>query len=276
MAILLENPDEGRDRRMKMLLDTVTTAFQLQTQKQQVQQQGQYQQGQLSQDAQRIALLDPAQNKYLRADMATQNRARMADARYKENSMSSGREWKPRTIEEAMQFEQSKLQLKKDNPSPYDQKALMDIEDRKTAQESAKQNVLESAQSTIDTISEIEKGSKFFGARSLIPGIPGTEKTKWDANFNKLKANLVINLMTAMKNASKTGATGFGQLNRDELKVLQDGATALKGTMSWDDAKPILDGMKEKLNKIASGDESSSELKLTGKTKSLYDKYAGL
>jgi hypothetical protein len=58
--------------------------------------------------------------------------------------------------------------------------------------------------------------------------------------------------MASMKNASKTGATGFGQLNQGELKVLQDGATALKKTMSWDDAKLILDDMKVKLNKIIS------------------------
>lgn len=77
MAIVLNDPDEARDRRMKMLLDTATTAMQIQNQRQE-----------LSQNAQKIALSDPAQNKYLRAEMATQNRSRMADAQFKEGMLS--------------------------------------------------------------------------------------------------------------------------------------------------------------------------------------------
>jgi len=95
MAIVLEDPNESRDRRLKMLLDTATSAMQIQNQKQQMQQQAQqnqaenlYRTQQLSQKAQEIALADPAKNKYLRAEMATQNRSRMADARYKEAYVS--------------------------------------------------------------------------------------------------------------------------------------------------------------------------------------------
>lgn len=97
MAIILDNGDETRDRRMKMLLDTATTAMQIQNQKQQLSQQAmqnqaenQYRTQQLSQDAQKIALSDPAQNKFLRAEQATQNRLRMAQSKRYETGGGMG------------------------------------------------------------------------------------------------------------------------------------------------------------------------------------------
>ena len=85
MAIVLEDPNESRDRRMKILLDTATSAMQIQNQKQQLQQEQQIATQENDYRMRKLALEDPSQNKFLRAEMATQNRSRMADARYKDN-----------------------------------------------------------------------------------------------------------------------------------------------------------------------------------------------
>lgn len=183
------------------------------------------------------------------------------------------REWKPRTMGEAARFERIKAGAKSDKLTPSQQKSQMDIEDRKRTQEAAGNDIKESAQMTLDSIAQIEAGSKYFGVRSYEPGAFGLNpnKVKFDAYFDNLKSRMITNLMTQLKNASRTGATGFGQLNKDELKVLQDGATALKKTMSWEDAKPILDDMKVKLNKVVAKQGGQSDQQGgngEGKTKS--------
>ena len=107
----------------------------------------------------------------------------------------------------------------------------------------------------LDSIKEVKAGSKFFGFAGVIPAIPDLQagKVKWQANLDKLLSKRILALMTEMKQASRTGATGFGQLSEKELKVLQDGSTALKKFMSEEDALEILDKMEAKLLKIKGG-----------------------
>ena len=56
--------------------------------------------------------------------------------------------------------------------------------------------------------------------------------------------------MSEMKSASKTGATGFGQLSNKELGVLQDASTALKRTLSPQDADKYLTKMENAAKKV--------------------------
>lgn len=108
----------------------------------------------------------------------------------------------------------------------------------------------ETAQSDLDTITEIEKGMGNFGIQGIIPAFPGTSKSNWQANIDKLLSSKIIEVMTDMKTASKTGATGFGQLSNKELEVLRQSSTQLKKTLSPQDAKRYLEIRKEKLQKI--------------------------
>jgi hypothetical protein len=120
------------------------------------------------------------------------------------------------------------------------------------AKNKSKDMVLSSAQDTLNTISEIEKGSEHFGATgdlwTLNPW--DYERKNWVANVDKLKGKLVLDLMTNMKSASKTGATGFGQLSEKELEVLQNSATALKRGLSKEDASKYLTEIKTKAQKV--------------------------
>ena len=110
--------------------------------------------------------------------------------------------------------------------------------------------VRDSAQDMLDTITEVERGMSYFGTWGWAPSIPGSSRQAWQANIDKLLSGKILNLMTEMKNASRTGATGFGQLSEKELKVLQDSSTALKRTLSQENAQKILDDMKIKLQKV--------------------------
>ena len=131
-----------------------------------------------------------------------------------------------------------------------DKKFAAEQEENKKQQEIKSQGFVDAADDFLNSISEIEKGKENFGWKSLIPGLPESKKLVWDANMNKLLAKNVLQIITDMKNSSKTGATGFGSLNQPELKVITDGSTELKRTMSYEQAKPILDRMKVAVNKI--------------------------
>ncbi len=119
--------------------------------------------------------------------------------------------------------------------------------------------IKDSAQDTLDTIAKVEKGIKEFGLWGQMPSIPGSQRTIWESNVNKLLAGKVIDIMMAMKDASKTGATGFGALNQTELDVLKESSTALKRWLPPSEAQKILNDMKLKLSKILNGSDVQQE-----------------
>ncbi len=170
------------------------------------------------------------------------------------------RKYEPTTQEEALEFERAKAGIVKPNQALQERKSLLQIKDLEQKQKDveaqskfASQEVIDTAQDALNTIAEVKNGLQYFGAGALIPPIPTLqpEKIKWRANLDKLLSGRVIDVMTTMKKASKTGATGFGQLSNKELQVLREASTALKRTLSPNDAKEILDNMENKLKKVA-------------------------
>jgi hypothetical protein len=148
------------------------------------------------------------------------------------------------------------------------EKFKIEQEEKKKQQEQKSQLVKDSALDSLNTIAEVEKGISNFGLFGQIPSIPGTERATWEANVNKLLSKKVIDVMVSMKEASKTGATGFGQLSEKELKVLQEASTALKRGLSPKDAQRYLNSMKLSLQKITQGNNKTnislpSEIKTT-------------
>ena len=113
--------------------------------------------------------------------------------------------------------------------------------------------VISQAQGALDTISEIEKGIGHFGLFGQLPSIPGTSRYTWETNINKLLSGKMIDLMTQMKEASKTGATGFGQLSEKEGQILREASTALKRGLAPDKAQEYLNNMKSALQKVIEG-----------------------
>ena len=133
------------------------------------------------------------------------------------------------------------------------------VEQTERTNEMKSQLVIDGALDSLVTISTVEEGIDRFGLTGHLPAIPGTERAKWVANVNKLLARKIVDLMSEMKNASRTGATGFGQLNRSELRLLQEGATALNRGLSPEAAQVELDKMKTVLNKVLAREQDAEQ-----------------
>lgn len=100
-------------------------------------------------------------------------------------------------------------------------------------------------QLTSDAADAVGK-SRIFGLQY----IPGTRTKAGEAAINRLKANLVINLIGEMKAQSRTGATGFGALNIKELGVLEQAASKLDPSLDEETFRKELIRIRSKLKLI--------------------------
>jgi hypothetical protein len=164
--------------------------------------------------------------------------------------------YEPTTMAETLELERARAGVKSEAES-LKPRSAMEIRTEKSMKEAdekkafASQEIKDSALDMLDAIKEAKAGRENFGIKGIIPPVPNTPQAKWHANVDKLLAANVITIMNNMKQASRTGATGFGQLNRSELKLLQDAATTLKKTLDPRDAIAILDKMEAKFRKVA-------------------------
>jgi len=146
-------------------------------------------------------------------------------------------------------------------PSPAQQKFEAEQKEKTQQLEEKSQFIKDSASDALNTIGEIEKGIGHFGLFGQLPSIPGTERYTWETNINKLLSGKMIDLMTKMKEASKTGATGFGQLSEKEGQILREASTALKRGLTPEKAQEYLNSMKATLQKVMQGGQ---QLQQTG------------
>lgn len=117
--------------------------------------------------------------------------------------------------------------------------------------------VADSAQQTLRTIQEIKNGLKYFGAMGNLPAFPAEyDKKNWEANFDRLKNKMVVDLMLQLKQASKTGATGFGNLSEKEGMRLEQASSALRKGLSEEDAMKYLKELEDSATRVL--DHSSS------------------
>lgn len=166
---------------------------------------------------------------------------------------------------------------KKKGITVADKKFAMEQKEKKQKKDLESQMVKDSAQDTINTIAEIKKGIQYFGAAGeMIPPLPMEySKKNWSANVDKLKSKLVVDLMNKMKQASRTGATGFGQLSDKERELLQNAATALQKGLSEGDASKYLDEIEQGAMKILGKGTTSGNKTLDKQTAAQFFKQAG-
>lgn len=93
--------------------------------------------------------------------------------------------------------------------------------------------------------------SRMFGLQH----IPGTQTKKGDVGINTLKSKLVLGLIGQMKAQSKTGATGFGQMNLKELGLLEKAASKLDPSLDEESFAAELNRIREKLQMIMQDQE---------------------
>jgi tryptophan 2,3-dioxygenase len=161
-----------------------------------------------------------------------------------------------------LQIEQ---EFREKNPTPQDRKISSELEEKENKQKQKEQLMLDSAEQTLSTIDEVEKGIRYFGKLGGVPNsalgirIGTAERSNWESNVDTLTNKLVFNLITQMKEASKTGATSLGSLSDTEGKRLEAAATALRRDLSPEDAKRYLEQMRESANKILLRIKSSKD-----------------
>lgn len=100
----------------------------------------------------------------------------------------------------------------------------------------------EDSQLAVDTINEARNlvSGWSTGYGSLLSGMPNSDARRLQGKLDTIKSNLAAAMIEDMKNQSKTGATGLGALNREELKVLQTSKASLDAGMGADDLKNSL------------------------------------
>jgi hypothetical protein len=90
--------------------------------------------------------------------------------------------------------------------------------------------------------------------------IYGSDARQADAKIKRLKDLITLSLIGEMKSQSKTGATGFGQMNIRELGVLEGAATKLDPSLDEETFTQELRRIKERLEKILQPADSFSEI----------------
>jgi len=124
------------------------------------------------------------------------------------------------------------------------------------AQKEREEILRQEANQNLGSISAVKKGKEFFGPLGNLPtyAAPSSlvgkwgDRRNWETNLDRLLSGKVIEVMTNMKKASKTGATGFGQLSNKELTLLKEASTALKKDIPEEQALFYLNEM-EKIQK---------------------------
>ena len=92
-------------------------------------------------------------------------------------------------------------------------------------------------------------GSRMAGG-ALLSMIPGSPEANARASLNRLKSQMVVDLIKEMKGQSQTGATGFGQLNLKELETLQQAASKLDPNQSEEVFAQELGRIRDKLHLV--------------------------
>lgn len=151
-----------------------------------------------------------------------------------------------------------------DYVKPADQ---LKIDEDRRAQEATTENIRGRAEQNLSSIAEAKKGSKYFGPLGGLPTlaapstyIPGggnyAGRKMWENNINQLLSQKVVDLITEMKQASKTGATGFGSLTEKEGAILREASTALSKDLPEEQALYYLNEMEKINRKILDGGSS--------------------
>lgn len=142
-------------------------------------------------------------------------------------------------------------------------------EDREAKQKEVDM-IRESANQTLAAIGEAKKRPQYFGPYGDLPSryAPETmlglnekaygDRKMWENNVNQILKKKVVDLITQMKSASKTGATGFGNLSDAEGRLLQEASTAFSKDLPGDQAVKYLEDMERLTRKVLGNTQTNS------------------
>ena len=174
--------------------------------------------------------------------------------------------------------------LVKINPDTYEMETLVEarpkektanerlaeikLDEKEQAKIAAGEAVRSKSREMLDIIKNVKEGADYFGPYGNLPtiatslgGIVDYEgRKKWENYTKQLLAKKGFDMMTELKNASRTGATGLGQLSEKEGAWLREASTALSRDISKEDAVTILTEMERLYNKVLAGETSEGQV----------------
>jgi hypothetical protein len=178
-------------------------------------------------------------------------------------SVAGSPPWKPRSLKFGGVEFAAPAQL-----NPLQEAKLREMEAKeqelKKVDQAKSDNLRESAGKSLAAVKVAKEGSKYFGMTGDAPSLPWAlagqygERKNWESNVNMLLSQKVLETINEMKNQSKTGSTGFGSMNPQELDVLKNAATALKKGLAPEDALRYLNEMESIYQKVVSGGQASA------------------
>jgi len=148
-----------------------------------------------------------------------------------------------------------------DNPDYISATKQMELDEAEKKKKLSEEEARQSGMSILQALQNAEKGLEFFGGYGDMPtttpfGTPNPlvttnyqgkrgERADWEANFGNLESQKMIDTIMKMKEASPTGATGFGQLSEKEGQVLRNASMKLRRNLDQKDAQRYIVQMKE-------------------------------
>jgi len=139
--------------------------------------------------------------------------------------------------------------------------------DKANQKKTQREAIKTKTQETLDALSELvddkgeltPNGARAVGVSRIGNAIPATKGYAGSKSIERAKNLITLDLLGEMKAQSKTGATGFGQMNLKELGVLEGGASKLDSGLDEDTFKTEVKRLREKLQKVMQ-DESESNV----------------
>lgn len=92
-------------------------------------------------------------------------------------------------------------------------------------------------------------GPTTVGFAALTKGVPTSPALDFASDLDQLKSVVLIGTLQEMKNASKTGASGLGQVSNREGKILEAAKGSLEQAQSQENIKKNLNKIKESLQR---------------------------
>lgn len=121
-------------------------------------------------------------------------------------------------------------------------------EDKAKATSDKEATAYDSATSGLDELAETAQSLRnhpglggITGLQSRVFNLPGGDAANAHALLGHMLSDVQIQAMLGLKNASKTGSTGFGQLSEREGEILRQSMAALDQNQSTDSFKAQLD-----------------------------------
>lgn len=209
---------ESRDRKLQMLLATANNIASLKQQKDIANQENQAKLQQMANETRRLDLLDPTKNKFLRAEMATENRLNLARARGYETGKLGGQSGMIRLYEDPKTGELVPLTDEAGNRA-----TIVELPSQRSAREAAKptadtKNQLQANQNAALVFGELQKlssGLEKIGGFEGIAVKGGNIATRGKLNP---QAQAYVDFMPAASVNLYRGITGDTRLSDYDAK----------------------------------------------------------